>query len=286
MRQTFAYQISHSANLNCSVSVYDPYTKVTTNVDLPISVVGTPQYEEYHINGIEYDDRSETIYITAASAQAYNSIAVGFGNYSNANYTGPNHVYRFNTQTQKVIADYDMAPVQAEFKQATGNLPNGYQDIAKDTRGNTYVITGFGGIFTIGDLLVVSDSISAQLITFDTTQSHPIPHNVSLAGLPANYRPLNADGLVAPKKYNGKIVLWADDFNGTSVYGSNDNWKTANFLGLVPSPNPTALLVTATVEIGSNLFSVLDWASEISAYPFPDITKAVDAFVQGSSYRM
>ncbi|KAJ6199373.1 LOW QUALITY PROTEIN: hypothetical protein J3E72DRAFT_266893 [Bipolaris maydis] len=88
---------------------------------------------------------------------------------------------------------------------------------------------GFGSIFSYGDNLIVSDLLSHGFVVFDIRSQTgpgktPKPKEVALQGLPSDYKPLSSDGLFALTKYG---ALWSDDFNGTSVYGSNDGWETA-----------------------------------------------------------
>lgn len=241
-------------------------------------------------------------------------------NYSAANYTGPNHVVIYNTKNQSIYADINLAQAQEEYFNITGNYTNGFQDQAEvEATGDSYVIGsfgnsivriphdsseahlwysppdynisyGFGGIVSIGSKLIISDSISGGLVTFDTAQEHPAATNVPLQGLPANYLP-NADGLYSPSKYNGTILLWSDDYNGTAVYGSNDTWNTAHFLGLMQNDDPGIVegaMTTDSFEIGDSVYVV----TQIFEYSVPverkknflfyDVTAQLDSIVKGS----
>ena len=111
--------------------------------------------------------------------------------------------------------------------------------------------------------------------------------------MPANY-PLFADGLVAPSKYGGKIALWSDDFNGTSVYGSSDKWESAKYLGLVLNDDPAASgsFATDTFPIGASLFMVVEFfqfelpVKKRTSFPFFDITNKVDEVIGKSGFRV
>ncbi|KAH6665087.1 hypothetical protein B0J14DRAFT_492783 [Halenospora varia] len=307
-----------SSIYNCSLTVYDPYTHTSNIVDLPgITNHGIFNYTEYHLDGVDYDARTGIMYIAAASTNAFTSTSSG--DYSNANYTGNNRILKYDTRRDSLISDIDLAPIQAEYGKKTGNLTSGFQDMAEDTNGNSYVIGtfgnsivkistrtemvslwyypkiydityGFGGIFSIGDMLVVSDTHTQSLVTFDTNADSPVPRVLHVQDMPPNYRPAMADGLFAPKKYGGKVALWSDDFNGTAIYGSSDGWRSARYLGLIPNDDPLAVgtFATATFEIEENIFVVatafqfqLPQATKTS-FPFIDITKKVDDIIKQS----
>ena len=212
---------------------------------------------------------------------------------------------------------------QEGYYNATGNLTNGFQDMAEiESTGDSYAIGtfgnsivripfgsheaqlwhapppsnyskeyGFGGIFTSGYKLVLSDTMSGGLVTFDTREIKPLATYVPLQNLPLDYRPANADGLYAPKRYGGKVALWSDDYNGTSAYGSNDSWATAHFLGLISNDDPAILqgtMTTATFEIGERIYvltQVFQYSLPVQRkknFPFYDITTQLDAIVNAS----
>lgn len=311
--------------------IYDPYNKSTEIVDLPgISHPGSDSYTEYHANGIDYDAKTGQVFIAASSASAFTSI-ISEGpdgtiavNYSNANYTGPNHVLVFDPQSGHIVTDFDLTAAQDEFHNITGNLTNGFQDMAEiQSSGDSYAIGtfgnsivrlpsgskdaqlwyapshynetyGFGGIVAIGGKLIISDTISGGLVTFNTNDTNPKPTYVTLQGLPQTYSPPNADGLYAPKKYNNTVILWSDDYNGTSVYGSIDDWTSAHFLGLINNDDPGIIegsMTTDSFEIGDRVFAL----TQIFQYSVPvqpkknflfyDISVQLDAIVNASFLR-
>lgn len=300
--------------------IYDPYQNTTEIVDLPgITSLSTPDYTEYHLDGIDYDSSTGDIYIAAGAATAFTSTASG--NYLNANFTGPNRILRYDPRQKQVTAEFDLSEAQRDYQEITGNLTNGFQDMAEDCEGNSYVIGtfgnsivkieagtgdvnlwytpptydktyGFGGVFYQDEKLVVSDTVSGGLVTFDTTAEMAEPTYVALSGLPSDYRPLMADGLYAPRKYGGRIALWSDDFNGTSVYGSNDGWTTATYLGLVLNDDPAAKgsFATATFEIGARIFASVEFfqfqlpVQPKKSFPILDITDEIEKIVSESGF--
>ncbi|KAF2167039.1 hypothetical protein M409DRAFT_54253 [Zasmidium cellare ATCC 36951] len=310
-----------SSIYNATLVAFNPYTHTSEIIPLPgISTFHPTNSIAYHANGIDYDAVSGEIYIAAAAATAFESTMSG--DYSHANFTGPNRVLRYDPVREVFNGDIDLAPAQKEFQARNGDKrTSGFQDMAEDLQGNSYVIGtfgnsilkicrgseraelwyapehynatyGFGGIFSVGDTLVVSDTLSGGLVTFNARKEVPEPHYVPLQGLPQDYRPLMADGLFAPGKYGGKIALWSDDYNGTSVYGSHDGWKSAHFLGLVENEELTAEggFTVASFDIGERLFVVTEFF-QVNLPPQPkaswstvDITAAVDGIIERAGF--
>lgn len=320
---------SSSSQFNCTLVIYDPSNKTSQVLDIP-QIAHGPNETEFHLNGVDYDAKSGHIFIVASNAMAFDSVIAEGPNgqittdYGNANYTGPNWLFVFDPVSETFTANISLVPVQNAYQNLTsGNLTNGFQDMAEmESTGDSYTIGtfgnsigripygsqeavlwyappasnlsieyGFGGIVSVGEKLVVSDSISGGLVTFDTAQHTPVATYVPLQGLPSDYRPLNADGLYAPSKYDNKVILWSDDYNGTSVYGSNDSWATAQFLGLIPNDDPAVLqgtMTTATFEIGNSVYvltQVFQYSLPIVPkrnWPFYDITLQLDSIVKNS----
>lgn len=318
----------HSSQYNSSLVIYDPYSKSSKIIDFPgISHAGNDTYTEYHLNGVDYDNKTGNIFLAASSANSFASIVTeGPGgqiatNYSNANYTGPNHILVFDPRAERLVADVNLASAQMEFYNLTGNLTSGFQDMAEvQPSGDSYAIGtfgnsivripygsstaqlwyapstydiryGFGGVVALGDKLIVSDTISGGLVTFNTESENPQPTYVALQNLTSDYKPPNADGLYSPKRYGGKVILWSDDYNGTSVYGSNDNWNTAHFLGLVENNDPGIIqgaMTSDSFEIGHQVYvvtQIFQYALPLESkknFLFYDITEEVDAIVENS----
>ena len=247
-------------------------------------------------------------------------------NFSNPNLTGPNHILRYNTRSHN-LTDIDLSGAQVAFASKSGgrNQTNGFQDMAEDSAGNVYAIGtfgnsivkilptssgsdaelwyvqepyelayGFGGIVALGDKLVVSDSVSNALVTFQTDLSSPTspPQAVYVkpSDVPADIYPM-ADGLFAPSKYGGKVLLWSNDYNGTVVYGSQDGWESARYLGLIPNEESELAqggLVTDTFEIEDNIFTVYEFFQTLlppkrkEQWTFYDIPLQVDEIIKGS----
>ena len=279
---------------NSSLVMYDISSKSTTIVNLQgITHTGNDNFTQYHVDGIDYDPKSGHTFVAASDSTAFDStISQGAGggistNYSHANYTGVNRIVVFDPEAATIVADVSREPVQEAFHSVAGHLTSGFQDMAEiEYTGDSYAIGtfgssvakipygsktselwyspklynisyGFSGVVSVGHKLVISADTSGGLVTFDTTQRDPQPTYVPLQNFPPNYRPSNADGLYAPRRYGGKVVLWSDDYNGASVYGSTDDWASAHYLGLISNDDPgiyEGALTTGSFEVGDRVF--------------------------------
>ena len=149
----------------------------------------------------------------------------------------------------------------------------------------------FGGIVSYEHKLIVSSTLTGGLVRFDTREKDPELTYVPLQGLPDDYRSGNADGLYVPHRYEGRVALWSDDYNGTSVYGTQDDRESAHFLGLLSNDDPgvyEGALTTDSFEIGDNIYGVTQFfvfdlpAKPSRNWPFYDITAELDDIVQRS----
>ena len=315
---------------NDTLVAYDLTTKATKIIPIPgVTHTSTDNFTNWHVDGIDYDPGTGHIFVAASNAEAFLSIlSPGPGNtlvtnYSNANYTGPNRVLVFDPQTDTFLFDVSTAPAQNEFQHITGHLTNGFQDMAEivhthdsyaiGTFGNSIVripyqsniselwyaptvynaTYGFGGIVSYDYKLLVSDAISGGFVVFDTREEDPQPVYVPLQGLPSDYRPPNADGVYTPAKYCGNIALWSDDYNGTAVYGTNDGWQSAYFIGLISNNDPGVYegsLTTDSFELQDRVYVVTQFfvfdlpARPVKNFPLYDITDELEAIVQSSQF--
>lgn len=308
----------NSSTYNVTLVIYNPYDATSEVIQIPgLSNHGTFNFTDYHLNGVDYDYSTGLIYIAAGAATAFTSTDTG--DYSHQNLTGPNHILRFDPRTKKFLADIDLAPASNAYLQKVGNRTSGFQDMTETPDGDVYAIGsfgsaivkilrgstepvlwyspphynntyGFGGIFADEDRLVLSDRLSGGLVTFDTCRSDELQATfVPLQGLPDDYKPMMADGLFAPTKYRGKIALWSDDYNGTSVYGSKDHWISAHYLGRVSNAAEAVEaggLAVATFDIRERIFSLNEYfqfelpVKRKKQFSMHDITADVDEIVR------
>ena len=297
--------------MNNTVVEYDSYTNTSAVVTIPI-ISGNPAYL---VTGIDYDRKSGSVYISAGAGAPF---------YTNgANLTGRDKLIRYDTTLQEIVFEADMAQVQEEVERRTGQAIGGFQDMAEDCRGNSYymatwgnllvkvtplgnaslyyspppsqmnsTLAGFGGLFSLGDNLIVSDAISKSFVTFDTTLAKATAKHVPPANLPTNYTALLCDALYAPPRYGGSVALCSVDFykgtGGISVYQSRDGWTTAEYMGLILNTDPSAVgtAPTATVEIAGSIYiseayipSPEGVLPKRTSFPFIDISREVEALL-------
>ena len=293
---------------------YDPYTQHSKIIKVPgLSNSGKFTRTAYHGNGIDYDPSTGHIFYALASAGAFEN---NNGDFSHNNLTGDNQVWIYDAVKGEFLWHVNLGPAQEAFLQKTKHQTSGFQDIAEDYFGNAYAMAtfgnaivkidhktrkpslwwsasdhsdkyGFGGLFSLGNKLVVSDAISGGLVTLDLATEPPCSTYVPLENLPKSYRLPTADGLFAPSKYAGKIALWSDDYNGTAVLGSHDHWRSAHFLGEVRNHLiQTGGFTVATFEIGERIFSLSEYFQATlpqvprDKFPVVDISTEVDNLVR------
>lgn len=289
--------------------MYDPYRQESEVITFP----GITGNDDYTITGIDYDGMG-SMYFAATSYTAF--IATTTGNQSLANFTGPNSIIRYDTNARKIRWITDLVPIQEEIFQRTGKLVTGFQDMAEDDQGNTYVIGSFGsiiikinkngtpriwyepknindtlasgGIVRSGDKLVINDRLAPGLLTFDICEPEGRLVYVHPEGFPANYTG-GTDGLLLPSKYDGKVILWSDDFYGTRVIGSKNNWKTAEYLGLALMDSDLSSqggYTTGSFEVGQTIYSLTEFfqlgrtVKPKKEFLMVDMTKQVDELVK------
>ncbi|TKA48211.1 hypothetical protein B0A54_01704 [Friedmanniomyces endolithicus] len=270
------------AAYNASFIIYDPYSTSYETVEIP----GISHNPDYEVSGVDYDARTGAMYICVTFSKAFSSTITG--NASLANFTGPNAIVKYDTNHGVIDYITSFVGIQSQIEASTGKLVNGFQDMAEDTKGNSYAIATFGntlvklnptgeaslwyespnitdvlgfeGLFSIGDKLVVSNRLVSGFSTFDTTKP-AVSVTVQPTNLPTN-ESVGWDGLLAPTKYGGRIALSSDDAYGTRVFASNDDWDTAKYIGGVPRPaditadSNVFVISTDSYEINDRLYSL------------------------------
>ncbi|KIM98617.1 hypothetical protein OIDMADRAFT_56965 [Oidiodendron maius Zn] len=294
---------------NASVAVYDPYRKTSEVITIP----GITGNSDYTVTGIDYDGMG-SMYFAATSLTAFQ--ATTSGNTSLANFTGPNSIIRYDTNARKISWVSDLVPIHNEILQRTGKLVTGFQDMAEDNQGNSFVIGSFGsvivkidrngtprvwyepknindtlvsgGIIRSGNKIIINDRLYPALVTFNIDEPYGTPVYVHPEGFPANYS-AGTDALVAPSKYGGRVVLWSDDFYGTRVIGTRDNWETAEYLGLVlmdSSLRSRGGFTTDSFAVGNTIYSLTEFfqatkpIQTTKEFTMVDMTEQVDQLVR------
>ncbi|OXV06020.1 hypothetical protein Egran_06212 [Elaphomyces granulatus] len=260
----------------------------------------------YHVSGVQYDRKTGAMYFSANNGIAFSS--------NGADLTGPNRFIKYNTSTDRVVFITDMDSVVAQLNALTGYQYNGFQDMAEDLAGNAYYVTSlgpsifkvtpdgtpsiffylppkfingtvqsnWGGIFSVGNILVSLDNFNGKMFRLDTTAKDPFKDytTYSLADSPVQ---VHCDRTYPPPMFDGKIVLCSNDGNGTYVLYSNDLWQSAKYLGLAASPNYGGI-PTASCQIANSLYTnteyfldgvTFDKVGNRTDFPFTDITQKV-----------
>jgi hypothetical protein len=135
----------------------------------------------------------------------------------------------------------------------------------------------------------VLDSLLGQLFRFDATAKRGTP--VLLPHTP-DAAIIGGDAIRLPLKFQGKVLLVAENGRGVSVLRSRDaTWKSAEYLGLIPmDPSlPAGALTTSMTQIGEKIYTVTDWfadpivpgtvAGNKTTFPMIDITAQIDALL-------
>ncbi|UKZ75729.1 hypothetical protein TrVFT333_003421 [Trichoderma virens FT-333] len=294
---------------NASVAVYNPYRDEYEVIVFP----GITGNDDYTITGVDYDGIG-SMYFAATSYTAF--VATTSGNPALANFTGPNSIIRYDTHAREIRWIADLVPIQHEIFQRTGKLITGFQDMAEDDHGNTYVIGTFGsiivkidrngapqiwyepknisdtlvsgGIVRSGDKIVINDRVAPGLLAFNINEPKVPPIYVHPEGFPTNYTG-GGDGLLLPSKYGGRVIFWSDDFYGTRVIGSRNNWKTAEYLGLVLMADNLSKqggYTTGSFEVGQTIYSLTEFFQPTRSvkpkqdFLMVDMTENIDELVK------
>ena len=266
--------------------------------------------DSFLLSGVDLSRSSGDLYISAGARPAF------FTN--GANLSGPNCLVRYNPYDDQVRWVSDLSPTIEKIERQVGHRIGGFQDQAEDQHGNAYFMStwgnvmlrvdpdgnaspfyvpssnngssaGFGGLFTLGETLVVSDGLTESFTVFNLSNQPATSFNTIMSGQPKGKPSALCDSLYAPEKDHGRIALCAADFfsptgGGVVVYHSNDSWVTATYLGIVPDDYSKALkgTVTATFEIQDSIYAVVAYLPDlngdipkISTFPIIDITRQV-----------
>ncbi|KAJ5087782.1 hypothetical protein N7456_011398 [Penicillium angulare] len=302
---------------NGSVVEYDPYTSVTEIIDLP----GVSHNSDYFVCGVDYSHATGTIYISA-SARAPWWPSIG------GNLHGPNRLFQYSPLTKSILWEANIDPLLAQVEREVGTPYAGFQDSAEDKDGNAYFFGtfgniivkvdktgkaskfyspdpekgdrsyGFGGAFvTKENVLVLADALSDGFVLFDLSGPTPSqPTFTTPTGHPANFNDvLECDALIAPPRYRDSVALCSNvldrDFSQhgiITVYTSPDNWKTSQYVGMIPTDygqNPdvwsTAQLATSdrVYALSSSLPYDDGKFPETKSTTLVDITDGVDRLV-------
>ncbi|KAK0620746.1 hypothetical protein B0T14DRAFT_236862 [Immersiella caudata] len=287
---------------NASFGVYDPYNDKLEVISFP----GNTLVKEFHVGGVAWDKYSGLATVIIGQGNAFETVG--------ANISGDNIIKKYDPRSKTFLWSLNITEV------AKGEY-GGFNDITHDAAGNTYfcgtypssilkvdrkgtavvpwylpetvdhTVRGYSGIASHGDTIITLDSRLGKLFRFDTTAAKgmptPLPHvpDAAITG---------GDAIRLPLKFEGKVLLIAENRRGVSVLRSQDaTWRSAEYLGLIPmDPNlPTGALTTSVTQIGEKIYAVTDWfgdqivpgtvAGNKTSFPMIDITAKIDALLLG-----
>ena len=294
---------------NASVAIYDPYAdKIVDTLEFPgITNTGT-----LHIGGVARDPHTGLVSILVDAAAAW---ATG-----GADASGDNLLLRWDPAARRVLWT-------ANLTATTRGRYSGFQDVEHDARGHTYVVgtwpssilrvdaagtqvvewylpqtrnttvRGLGGLVALppgggggdGETLLANDG-DGRLLRFDLREARgratPVPTTPDV-------RYSDGDGLYAPARYGGRVLLMASHAAGVQVLRSGDGWRTARHVGTVPprtGPEFVGSAPVAAVQMGSDaVYMIVVWlgdpwvpgqvAGNRTVFPMPDITAEIDALL-------
>lgn len=135
---------------------------------------------------------------------------------------------------------------------------------------------------------MIVNTFDGQIFRFDTAADKGTP--VAVPRTP-NTPMTDGDAIKLPPKYGGKVALIAEDSVGIVVLKSDDGWKTAKYLGLIPNNSTAAAggASTAALEIAGSVFILEEFFTDPAvagtnggnrtSFPLIDITSKVASLV-------
>ncbi|PVH72990.1 hypothetical protein DL98DRAFT_520198 [Cadophora sp. DSE1049] len=292
------------ALFNASVYIYDIATSTSSSLIFP-NITLNPKL---HISGVRISPVTSLLSVIIDAGAAFDT--------AGADISGDNFLIQYDLGTSTEISRLNLT-------ETTKGVYGGYQDLEFDSQGNIYVVgtyptsilkvdpsgvnvdvwclpnsesidhtvKGLGGLAVVGDVLLANDNVSGELLRFDlaTSTGTPtiVPHT-PLGNLTINDQ---GDGIHLPAKYNGTVLLIAQNMVGLSVLRSSDGWETAEFLGVIPMPGSVGNgVVTAVVQIGESVYANIEYffdtpvappnnAGNRTEFPLIDVTAALDALL-------
>ncbi|EGX94116.1 hypothetical protein CCM_02387 [Cordyceps militaris CM01] len=290
--------VTYIGNLyNSTVSVYDATTNNVTELISFDKISGVPAF---HVSGVQRDRRHDMLTVSANAGAAFDT--------SGENVSGTNLIVQYNLAKKRVEWTQNLTAV-------SNGAYGGFQDIEHDAAGNSFVVGtfpssiikitadgktpklwfgpsgtnttahGFTGIAAFNDArsALVPDGQTGQVVRFDLTAETGEPVTVTLDSTEAIGKDL--DGGYLPPLFKDTVFLVSDNALGTIVLKSEDQWKTAKKVGVVPNPLGTENgFHVATVQIVDRIYAVTEWfldntpevALNRTAFPFVDITDSIN----------
>ncbi|EFQ31921.1 hypothetical protein CGRA01v4_13093 [Colletotrichum graminicola] len=286
---------------NASVVVYDPYMNKIVDVLMLSDITQNPNLQ---IGGVRVDQHTNLVSIVTNAAAPFNA--------AGQNVSGDSFITKYDVAKKQVLWSKNITDVsKGEYA--------GFRDIGYDPLGNTYVVgtfpgtimkvnqegsdiipwylpakidntkTGFSGLAAVGNILITSNNEDSQIYRFDMTAEKGTPVLVRRSPDAT----LAMTGVIyLPQKYDGKVLLVAENAKGITVLRSSDgSWQSAEHLGTVPNNSLAAPggTITAAVQVGDSLYMVEGFSTDPSVsnstagnrteFPMVDITLEVEGLL-------
>ncbi|GAB1316067.1 Trichothecene biosynthesis protein [Madurella fahalii] len=281
--QLYPENLSWDANLcqayisilyNSSIGIYSPATSQLSVLPIPSQTLNPT----YHIAGVIWDKHSSLVSAVVTQALAFRTGGV--------NITGDNWLNKYDPAAGRWLWSANLTTV-------SGGRYGGFNDVAHDRAGNSWVcgtfpgtilkvdktgrhitewyvprqvnrmVWGFTGIEVVGRALLVVDVAKGALLRFEDIRKEKggEPVRVPVEPVPTIVR---SDAMRLPDKYGGKVLLITDQSRGVLVLRSRDKWKTAEYLGLVPNDAtlPPGALTAAVSQMANRIYMVPNWFGE------------------------
>ncbi|KAM3560244.1 hypothetical protein MY1884_003053 [Beauveria asiatica] len=282
------------------ISVWDPVeNKILEVIELP----DISHIPAFHVSGVQVDVKHDKLSISANAGAAFDTSGVDI--------SGTNFLVQYDLQKREVEWKRNLTEISK-------GVYGGFQDIEHDAEGNSFVIGtypssiikvsadnstaepwyvdvgknttvhGYTGIaaFNEGSNILVSDGERGQVVRFDTSADKGEPVVVTITNGNGT-EPIGGDldGAILPSIYEQKVFLVSDNTLGTIVLRSEDNWKTAEKVGVVPNRlGSVEGFAVATVQIVDRIYAVTEFFLDNTPgrslnrtdFPFYDITDDIN----------
>ena len=285
------------------MAILDPYANKIVDI---VTFPGITHNPKQHVGGVATDPYTGQISVLTDAAAAFDT---GGGDVS-----GDNILFKLDGATNHILWT-------ANLTVTTGAKYGGFQDVEHDQRGNTYVVGswptsilridsqgsvtpwyvpaftttttfGYGGLAAVygTDILLANDNASGELYRLNMSDAVGKPVLVPRTGTTAGLG--DSDATYLPPRYNGTVLLLANDLHGTTVLRSRDaRWTSAEQLGVIVNDKPEAEggFVPSNIEISGTLYAVQEFFADANTtlpapgkrvnFPLVDITAEVEALL-------
>ncbi|KAK2017199.1 hypothetical protein LZ32DRAFT_523534 [Colletotrichum eremochloae] len=294
--------IYFGSTFNSNVVVYNPYMNKIVDI---LMLSDITRNTNLRTSGVRVDPYNKLVSIVTNAAASFKT--------GGQNVSGDNFITKYDAAKKQVLWSKNITTVsKGEYA--------GFQDIGHDSRGNTYVVgtfpgtilrvdregsniipwylpakidhtkTGFSGLAAVENCLLTSNNADSQIYRFDMTAEKGSPVLVRRS---PDATLATIDAIYLPPKYEGKVLLVAENAKGITVLRSSDgSWQAAEHLGTVPNNSSAAQggTITTAVQVGESLYMVEGFSADPpvsnstagnrTEFPMVDITSEVEQLLK------